>query len=75
MFPRDIDRDREAKPGGADLVERDASDLAREANGTACFVLDSSHCQLVGPHIRPGDVIDEIVDRRGKSPDQALLVG
>ena len=73
MFPRYIDRDREAKADDADLVERDAAKLAGEANGTAGLVLDPSHRQLVGPHIGPGDVIREIAHRRCKGTDQPFL--
>ena len=74
MLPRDIDRDRKAKAGSADLVEWDAADLSRQPDSTARLVLDPSHRQLVGSHIGPRDVIREIADRRGEGADQALLV-
>jgi hypothetical protein len=35
MLPRHIDRDRKAKAGSTDLVERDAADLARQPDRAA----------------------------------------
>jgi len=70
MLPRNIDGSNEAKPGSADLVERDTADLARQSDGTADLVLDPTHRQLIRTHVGSRDVIDEIADR----PDQALLV-
>jgi hypothetical protein len=42
MVPRYIDCADKTKTGGADLVERDATDLARQPDGAADLVLDSS---------------------------------
>ena len=74
MLPRNIDGSNEAKPGSADLVERDTADLARQSDGTADLVLDPTPRQLIRTHVGSRDVIDEIADRRGECPDQALLV-
>ena len=74
MLPRNIDGSNEAKPGSADLVERDTADLARQSDGTADLVLDPTHRQLIRTHVGSRDVIEEIADRRGERPDQALLV-
>ena len=71
---RDVDRRDKAEAGGADLVERDAADLARQADGAAGLVLDPAHRQLVGAHVGAGDVVDEVGDRGGKGADQPLLV-
>src|SRR6516164_4512315 len=42
MVPRYVDCADKTKTGGADLVERDAADLARQPDGAADLVLDSS---------------------------------
>jgi hypothetical protein len=75
MLSRHVDRTSQPEAGRADLVERNAADLAWQPDRAARLVLDPSHRQLVGPHIRPRDVIREIADRRGESADQPLLVG
>jgi hypothetical protein len=74
MVPRYVDCSDKTKTGGADLVERDAADLARQPDGAADLILDPAHGQLVGSHVRTRDVLGEIADRRGEGPDQPLLV-
>jgi hypothetical protein len=51
---RHFDRHDEPEPGGADRVERDAAEFARQADGAPRFILDPSHRQFVGPHVGPG---------------------
>ena len=72
--PRGIDASRQSKPGGADLVERDAADRRRQADGSADLVLDPAHAQFIGSHIRPGHVVHLITDRIRESTDQLLLL-
>src|SRR6516162_1757997 len=69
-----LDRTDETKTRGADLVQWDAADLAREPHGAARLVLDPTHRQLVGSHIGAWDVVGEIFDRPGEGPDQPLLL-
>jgi hypothetical protein len=45
MQPRHVDRNREAKAGGTNLVERDAADLALQLDNAANLVSDLSHRQ------------------------------
>jgi hypothetical protein len=74
MLPRHVDRAGETKAGGADLIERDAADLARQSDRAAGLVFDPSHCRLVGSHIRPRDIFVEIGDRGGEGSDQPRLL-
>ena len=48
----DLGRDGQAESGCADLVERDAADLARQSDRAADLVLDPGHGRLVGAHVR-----------------------
>ncbi len=63
----------DAKAGGADLVQRKAADLVRQARRTADLVVDSGHASLVGAHVRARDGVGEIRDRACESADQPLF--
>jgi hypothetical protein len=71
---RDLGRDGDAPAGGADLVERDAAEHAREADGPIDLVLDPGHAALVGAHVGARNVFGERADRAREGADQALLV-
>src|SRR6516225_6220998 len=60
MVPRYVDCADKTKTGGADLVERDAADLARQPDGAADLVLDPPHGQLVCAHVRSEEHTSEL---------------
>ncbi len=72
---RDLGGDGNAEPGRADLVERDAADLARQAHRAADLVLHPRHGRLVGAHVGAGDVLLQVGDGGGESAHQPLLLG
>ena len=54
---RHLGRDGNPKAGGPDLIQRNAANHARQADRTTDFVADPCHTDLVGAHVRAGDVI------------------
>ena len=70
-----VDTSRNAKPGGADLVERDAADGAWKADRAAGLVLDPAHAEFVGAHIGPGHVVADVADRAGEGSNEVFFVG
>ncbi len=74
LGPRHVDRRGEAEAGGADLVQRDAAELPRQAHRAADLVVDPAHRSLVGAHVGARNVVDEVGDRRREGADQLLLL-
>jgi hypothetical protein len=75
VLPRHIDCADKTKTRGADFVERDAADLARQPDGPADLVLDPAHCQLVHSHVRTRDILGKIANGRSEGPNEPFLLG
>lgn len=69
---RHIDCGGETEAGGADLIERNAADRARQSDGAPRLVLDPRHAELVGAHVRASHVVGDIADRAGEGADDSL---
>jgi hypothetical protein len=63
----------QAEAGRAELVERDAADLAREPHRAADLGAHPGHAGLVGPHVGAEDVILDVAKGAGQRAHQALL--
>ncbi len=66
--------DRDAEPGGAELVERDPAEHGRQADGTPHLVVELGDVRLGQPHVGTGHVLDEVTDRAPEGPHDPLLV-
>ena len=62
------------KPVRADVVEGDAADRFRQADGAAGLVLDPAHAQFVGPHVGAGNVVGDVANGVGEGADDLLLL-
>ncbi len=60
--------------GGTDLIERDASDGARQAHGAADLIVHPSHAFLIGTHIGTKNIFPYILQSASECPDPRLLV-
>jgi len=45
-----------------DFIEWNSTDLGRQADGAPDLVFDPGHAALIGAHVRPGNVFDELAD-------------
>jgi len=73
LFGR-LGRCHEAVAGGADLIERNAADLAWQADGAADLVIHPGHGLFVGAHVGAGDIVDEVGDGASEGADQRFLL-
>jgi len=63
----------EAEAGGAELVERDAAELARQADRAADLVVHPGHARLVGAEVGAEDVVGGAAQCRREGTDQPLV--
>ena len=59
---RDLSRHGQTKPGCTNFVQRNAPNDPRQPNRTANFILDPGHTELIGAHIRAGNVVGQVAD-------------
>ena len=70
-----VDHVAQAETGGADFVQRDAADFARQADHAADLVPNPGHAFLVGTHVGGEDIGGLVAQRVRKRADQLLLLG
>ncbi len=71
---RNLGGNRETETRRADFIQRDAAQLARQADRTADLVPDPGHRKLVGSHVRARNEVDDVPDRRRESADDPLFL-
>jgi hypothetical protein len=72
-FLRHLGRDGETKTGCADLVERDAAQLAWQSDRAAGLVPDPGHDSLIGAHIGTWNVFSHVAKSGAKGAQTPLL--
>jgi hypothetical protein len=69
----DLGTHRQPEPGRAEFIQRDASEHGRHAHGPADLVVHVTHRRLARAHVRPGNVVGELLNRTGEGTHHAFV--